>query len=44
MHYYDHVKENDIQNVDDVPALLDVFCTLLIELNEFDEKVGGKSN
>ena len=44
MHDYNHVEEHDVEDVDDVPALLEVFRTLLVQLDKFNAKIGNESN
>ena len=44
MHGYDHIEEDNVENVDDVPAIFDVFPCLLLQLNQFNQEVGYESN
>jgi hypothetical protein len=44
MHGYNHVEEDNVKNVDNVPSIFDVFPSLLLQLNQFNQEVGYKSN
>jgi hypothetical protein len=40
MHGYNHVEEDNVKNVDNVPSIFDVFPSLLLQLNQFNQEVG----